>query len=382
MNILFTSDQYTPAVNGVVTHVKFIREELERRGHTVYILTAKRKGSKKEKNVFFAPSIPFLLRPIDPIIVPFTPNTMKEIDNIQFDIIHNHFFTTGIVGMKLAKERNVPIMATLHLTYKTYFDWILPHISRFFYPLADKIAREYLNRHDFVAAPSGKGKKELEKIGVKTPVEVIHNGIYLPNMHDTNSTHFMEKHGIKKDTPVVIVAGRIDRGKNFDLAVEAFSIVKKAIPDAKLLIAGDGPERPTIEKLVAEKGLTDSVIFTGMLDKKGVYEAYKSSTLMLFASDSDMLPTVIIEAFSFALPVVSIREDAPLELVKDNKNGIVCSKNATSLADGIIEVLRNPSKLKRLSEDALASSKLYSLERNVDNLLKKYEELIKTKSRG
>lgn len=380
MKILFTTDQYTPAVNGVVTHVRFLREELTKRGHTVYILTAKRKGSKKEENVFFAPSIPFLLRPIDPIIIPFTPKVMKEIEALDFDIIHNHFFTTGIMGMQLAKQRNVPIMATLHLTLKTYFDWILPHISRPFYPLSDKIAREYLNRHDFVAAPSGKGKKELEKIGVKTPVEVIHNGIYLPNMHDTNATQFMEKHNISKNTPVVIVSGRIDRGKNFDLAVEAFAIVKKKIPDSKLLLAGDGPERPNIEKLVTEKGLTDSVIFAGMLDKRGVYEAYKSSTLMLFASDSDMLPTVIIEAFSFALPVVTIREDAPLELVKDDKNGIVCSKSATSLGEGMIKILNNPSGLKRLSENALSSSKLYSLERNVDNLLKKYEELIRAKS--
>ena len=90
MNILFASDHYTPSINGIVTHILLLRRELEKRGHNVYILTARRPDSKDEKNVIYTPSVNFPLHKVDQIPIPFTPNVTKRLNDLKIDIIHNH----------------------------------------------------------------------------------------------------------------------------------------------------------------------------------------------------------------------------------------------------------------------------------------------------
>src|SRR5690606_21965536 len=88
-------------------------------------------------------------------------------------------------------------------------------------------------------------------------------------------------------------------------AIEAFAIVRRTIEGAVLTIAGEGPERPRLERLAAELGVSDKVKFAGRLDRSAMAALYRDADLMLNPSTVDNMPNSILEAYAAGVPVVS-----------------------------------------------------------------------------
>lgn len=164
MTILFVSDHYKPTVNGIVSHILALREELQKRGHRVIILTTKQKGRKREKDVFFLPSVPFILHPTDSFALPFAPYLENKLSRLPIDIVHSHLFMTGYAGTRIARKRQIPSVVTLHTLFREYMQTLPPAnkeiVTNVF---TDMVARNYLDKYDGVIAPSQKALSELKK---------------------------------------------------------------------------------------------------------------------------------------------------------------------------------------------------------------------------
>ncbi len=378
MNILFASDHYSPSINGIVTHVLLLREELEKRGHNVYILTAKRPDSREEKNVIYTPSFNFPLHKVDQIPVPFTPKVRKRLKNLKIDVIHNHLFATAIMGMTMSKQRNIPMIATYHILFQTYASWVMPKAIA--QPFTDIMAWPYFKYHDLVIAPSEKAEKDLLRILPSKKVRTVLNGIKFPDEKKLSEDKFLKRFGLTKTDKIVITPGRVDVGKNVDLALKAFALTVKKLPDVKLVIAGDGPQRPKMEELSKKLNIEKNVIFTKALTQTEIFEAYKASYCVLFTSTADILPTVLIEAFSLGKPAVSVHEDAVTSLVLDNKTGLLSDITPESLSKNLVKLLSDKTLYKKLSTQCSTHAKNFSIEKYVDELLLIYKEFIDKKN--
>lgn len=115
---------------------------------------------------------------------------------------------------------------------------------------------------------------------------------------------FDVKTGKEDNSFMVLSAGKLIRIKGFDLAIKAFKIFSASTPDAKFIIAGDGPELKNLRNLVSELGIEDKVFFSGWLPREKLLQKMISSDIFLFASLRDGGGEVVVEAMALGKPVV------------------------------------------------------------------------------
>jgi len=375
------TDQYPPFVGGVARHVLLVKTELEKRGHTITVLTTDFGKKKVETNVYTLPSVPFPLRRLDPMVIPFNPELESKLEKLPFDIVHNHLFMSGFMGLRIAKKKTIPSLVTLHLLFNTYVNWILP-FPKTWYPFTDRVARYYFNKHDAVDAPSTKAYKELQRLHLSAELKLIYNGINLPDPRNVNENLFFDTFHVDKKDPLIAIIGRIDPEKNVDLTVKAVAKVRMKIPNIKLAIVGDGQLRPQVEKVVDALDMRKSVLFTGYVDQAMVASINKASQIILFASVGDTLPTVLIEGMSLEKPIIAVNDLAIVDLVHNKKNGIIVNKSADEMAEGIITLLEDDKLRLQYGKASYEFSKAFSIQNHVDNLENFYRELIEKKKRS
>ena len=379
MNILFVTDHYTPTVNGIVRHIVSIKQELKKRGHTIYIVAPPtRKKIEKEPNVFRLPAaIPFPLKKGDLFTLPFDPRIENKLLKTPIDIVHSHLLLTGFMGIRIAQKKNIPTVVTLHTLWRHYIDWMVPWgEKKIKYRISDWAARNYFNQYDSIIAPSSKAIDALLEAKVKTPVHLIYNGIDIKTFKKAKTMDLSKlTSATKTKRPTIIMTGRIDKGKNADLAIRAIYKLKKQIPEVLFIMVGDGSEREKIESLLNKYNLKNNVIITGFVDQSMIASLNKSADVALFTSDTDTLPTVLIEAAASGKPVVSVYDKAVVDIVRHEKNGYLVPKDTQAIADALQRLLTNQNLRKQygIKSESIASD--FSITKNAIQLEKLYKEL-------
>lgn len=377
MRILFVTDQYKPAVNGIVTHLILLREELEKREHEVWIVAPNfGKKTEPEPHVLRLPSVVFPPRPVDRFTIPFNRNVEKQLADLHFDVVHNQLFLMGYLGSRLAKKQNLPNLTTLHTPFTQFVRWSFPYLLRYSLPSLNFLMRRYFRHYDLVLCPSARSADELLEAHIKAPVKVLHNGIKLDRFEKANSKLFYETFKVEKKRPIISWVGRVESGKNADLAVLAHKEVIKKVPDALLVIVGGGILLEKTRLLVQKERLEESVLFTNVQKSEIVASLNKAAQLFLFTSDTDNLPTVVIEAMACGIPIVALRDKAVLDLVEEGENGYFTTKDSHDIAKKTLEILTDSKKQKKLGEESHKKSLGFSVEKYTDTLLAIYEKLI------
>lgn len=129
---------------------------------------------------------------------------------------------------------------------------------------------------------------------------------------------------------------------NVGCAIRAFQQVQKEYPDARLIVAGDGSERPNLERLVAELALRN-VQFRGELTQEEMWAAYSEADIYLNSPNIDNMPGSILEAFAAGTPVISTAAGGIPLIVADGESGLLSPVgNSAALAANALRILRNP----------------------------------------
>jgi glycosyltransferase involved in cell wall biosynthesis len=145
----------------------------------------------------------------------------------------------------------------------------------------------------------------------------------------------------------VITAGRLISAKNVEGILEAIV----GIPEAGLVILGDGPERPRLESLVERLGIGSRVHFAGRRDFEETHGFLAASDLFVLNSIYEGLPHVALEAMAHGLPVVATAVGGTPEVVEDGVNGrLVPPNDPQKLREVLGEVVRNSELRRRLGE--------------------------------
>lgn len=144
------------------------------------------------------------------------------------------------------------------------------------------------------------------------------------------------------DKTVLCSCGRFARVKGFDTAVEAAGILKKNKIDFIWYFVGDGPERNNLENKIAEHGLRDNIIITGM--QKNPYPYMAGCDIYVQPSYEEAMPVTVIEAHRLGKPVVTTATVGGEKLVENDVNGIVCEINPEAIAESISNLIRDKEK--------------------------------------
>jgi glycosyltransferase involved in cell wall biosynthesis len=182
--------------------------------------------------------------------------------------------------------------------------------------------------------------------------------------------------------PIIGLIGRLSWEKGVDIFLHAASRVVAEIPNARFLVVGEGPDKDKLEQLVDELNIRESVSMLGRRDDMA--SIYASLDVMVSASRQEGLPMAILEGMANSLPLVASAVGAVPTVVLDGRTGIlVPAEKPDALAAGIIDLLRDPAKRKRLGTAARRRvEEEYSAERMTNDYLQVYAEAIEVVTRG
>lgn len=369
MNIGLFSETYYPEINGVATSVYMLKNELEKRGHNVYVFTTTTPGAPEyEHNVFRVPSIPFIFITERRVGLFYQPKLAHVIRKLNLDIIHTHTeFSLGIFGRIMAKEQGLPVVHTYHTIYEDYTHY-LTHFKALD-KRAKAFARTYTklccNTVEQVIVPTEKTRKLLLNYSVHKDISVVPTGIDLSKFEKSRYAReeieeLKQNYGIKPEDKVMLYIGRVSQEKNIGEIIEAMPGYMPDRKNVKFLIVGSGPALSGLEQMVEQLGLSDQFIFAGAKpwDKIGLY--YQLGDVFVSASKSETQGLTYIEAMASGLPVVA-REDKCLEdILEQGRNGYSFT-DVKGLYYGLDQVLF-ADQITKYSENAIDMVSKYSMQ--------------------
>ena len=330
MKIAIFVETYLPYLNGVVTHVKILRDGLVNNGHEVLIVTADKrvKDHVIEDGVLRCPAIEVKRLYGYGISSPISSTLKKMVREFDPDIIHiQQEFGIGLAGIRASRELNVPLVYTLHTMYDDYIYYVAPR------PLTDvakRISHNYIRfiarRADIITGPSKKCVDYLKAAGVHRKVHVIPNSVELENFTDEAITPeqraaIRERFAIPEDAFVACFCGRIGREKGVDNLLKLWKDQMSKFDNAYLIIIGNGPEREELIELSKSLGIDDKVFFTGAVNHEDVPPYYACANVYVTASLSEMYSISMLEAQASGLPVVQYLDPDNADQIKVGVNG-------------------------------------------------------------
>lgn len=155
--------------------------------------------------------------------------------------------------------------------------------------------------------------------------------------------------GVRADETLICWSGRLDPVKGFEEMLAGFRLAD--LPAARLLLAGDGPYRPVVERLIHEHGLAGRVLLLG--ERSDVAALLRTSDLFLFCSRTEGLPNAVLEAMAAALPIVATDVPGCRDLIRHGETGwLVQAGSPESIAGGIHQMVSDSSHARRLGMNA------------------------------
>ncbi len=222
---------------------------------------------------------------------------------------------------------------------------------------------------DDIAAVSGKGKDLWSRRAHLGPdrVRVVYNSTEIPSLVEVAETSAAVRRelGIPLEARVVGVSAALVPIKGHACLLRAFAGVVERVPDAMLVLAGDGPQRARLESLTGELDLGEHVLFLGhRTDIRRVVQAYDVVSL---ASVTESLPFSLLEGMSYGKPAVATAVGGVPELVLDGVNGyVVPPRDAEAMRDALVRILTDEEAMARMGVEARRSvERTFSAERMI-----------------
>lgn len=418
MKIAITTDLYYPMINGVAVFAHNLAKGLARQGHDVMVICPSFSGKKHRTKrdgvtTVYVRSIRFPLYPdqINEVsegreflgfslprlayknglwlaISPY--NEMKKaLDRFHPDVIHSQTAEgVAIAARRYAEKYNIPLVATGHAYPDNITGQrkILKPIKK---PL-DAVLRVYmasfLKHSEYATMPTEMAIEDLvpkNRKHFKVTVEPLSNGVDLSQFGPKKvAKKYFRKYKIPENVPIVLYVGRVDPEKSIGEVVLAFEEVAQQIPEAVMVVAGDGTDRKRLMDLAESLGLKERVRFLGRVMPPDLMEIYRMATVFVTASTTETQGIVLIEAAATGLPLVAVDAGAVRELCQNRKNGALCRpKDTLQMARAIMRIIKDRELRQSYSEGSLEIAKKHDLNRTLQRFEEIYEEAIVLKGK-
>jgi len=381
VRVLLISDVYFPRVNGVSTSIRTFRQDIAQCGVETVLVAPQYDVA--------APDTETGLLRVPSAGVPGDPEDrrmrwgalMRTLDTLrrdEFDLVHIHTpFIAHYAGARFAREANLPCVATYHTFFEEYIHHYvpaMPHgIGRF---LARAFTRSQCRDVQALIAPSDPMRDILLEYGVSTAIHVLPTGLPADRFMAGDATRFRVQSGIPLDRPLMTYIGRVAHEKNIDFLVRVFTQVRQSVPNAMLVIAGEGPARESLRERVAGLKLEDHVHFAGYLDRNsGLLDCYAAANVFAFASRTETQGLVLLEAMAQGAPVVSTAELGTRSILKPGCGALVVPEKQDEFAAAVVRVLQDPDLQKELGDRGRAYARTWSSSTMARRLADLYDSL-------
>ena len=381
MKVLITTDLFVTNTNGVVTSVRNLMGELQKKGHEVRVLTvSERPRSHHEDNIYYIKSLPLgVVYPDVRMPISYRHRYIRELIAWKPDVIHSQceYFSYQFAGY-IAKKTGAPIVHTYHTLYEQYATYIFP-TQKMGEWVVGGLSKMRLRKAEVIVAPTQKVENVLRGYGLHNPIHVVPSGIAL-DQHKERITpeERAEKRkelGIPEDHTVLLNLGRLGTEKNLQELLQLLAVALAHTKKLTLLIVGDGPARKELEEQAQKLGITDHVIFTGMVPPEQVHKYYQLGDIFVSASTSETQGLTYIEAAANGLPLLCRRDPCLDGVLVEGRNGYEYEAE-DEFCQLLDTILQNPAWVKTAGEESTQIASLYDKDQFAEKIEGLYEKVI------
>ena len=347
MRVTHVYKDYYPVIGGIENHVRSLAEEQVRRGHEVTVLAASqsRRGTTRMVNgvrVVLAPRLATFCS------TPLCPTLAGHLRRQPSDLFHLHFPHPPGELARLALGGRTPTVITYHSDIVR---------QRRLLQLYEPLLRRVLGQADRILVTSAPYLRSSPYLpALRHKCDVVPLGIdverFAGNGPDGLRLRARQRYGLAPDAFVIVFVGRLRYYKGLDHLLRALVMV----PEARLLLVGDGPLRRSLVRLAGELGVSKRVIFTGEVADEELPSCYRAGDLFALASTlrAEAFGTSLVEAMASGLPVISTEVASGTSWV--NQAGttglVVPPADAPRLADAIRVLLDDRELRARMGRAA------------------------------
>ncbi|HLZ63849.1 MAG TPA: glycosyltransferase [Ktedonosporobacter sp.] len=378
----------TKDAGGMNVYMRQLAQELGSRNITVDIFT-RWSHETTPQIVQLSPQVRVIhikAGPLAPIhkhdLYQYLPTFANNIEEFRrkegggYDVIHSHYWLSGVAGLQLARQWDVPHVIMFHT---------LAHLKQLARPnepeppLRLEMERKLIQQVDCIIAATAEERTQIIRYcgATAAQVEVIACGVDLKRFAPQDRVQAREQLGLPQDRPILLFAGRLDPFKGPDLLLQAAAMMEE---QAEIVIVGgklSGDE--DVEKLQAlaeELHIQDRVRFLGALPQQEMPMMYSAADVTVVPSYHEIFGLAAVESLACGTPVVATRAGGLTTVVSHGETGFLVPRCPGFFAERLDTLLRDPELYGQMRAASRASVVQFSWKHIAANVHHLYDELV------
>jgi glycogen(starch) synthase len=382
--ILMLSWEYPPRIiGGLARHVEGLSRALASLGHEVHVVTLDFPGAPAEESSGSlyvhrvavgvpAPSFHTWVLLFNHFFEKRAGQLARQYGSPE--VVHMHDWLTASGGVAVKHLLRVPLVMTFHSTESS-------RSSSSGSPESSMVeGLEWWGSYEAARVVAVSNWMRSEVVSeFKIPPE---KAVSIPNAVDiakyekqVDVAAARSRWHVGPGEKLVTAVGRLTSQKGFDDLIKAYPKIRRSVPNARLLVVGDGYMRGELEALAEREEVKEGTTFAGFVSDPDLVEAVKASDAVVVPSRFEPFGIIALEAMAAGVPVVVSRVGGLAEIVDDSVDGLeVEPNNPDSIADATVRVLSDSALASRLAAKASEKVRTFSWESSARKTLEAYED--------
>ena len=365
LNILVINwqDITNPFGGGAEVHLHEIFKRVVARGHRVTLLCSRYEGAAWHEVMDGLRIVRTGSRNLFNFHVPRAYRALAR--ETRFDIVVDDLNKIPFYTPLFVKE---PILALVHHFFGTSIYLEVPFLPASYVYLSERLV-PWVYRTTPFAAVSESSKKELAEMGIRSDIQLLPNGIDIAQYPLDSSS--------KSEKPLVGYFGRVKKYKSIDHVLQAWPRVLERVPEARLLIIGDGEHRPALEALAGSLGIEKSVEFLGYVSHADKISHLNRLWVAVNPSPKEGWGLTVIEANACGVPVVAADSPGLRDSVVDGDTGrLYPYGDIDALAERLVALLKNEKHRKEMSRKARQWAERFSWDVSAEKAIEIIDRIV------
>jgi D-inositol-3-phosphate glycosyltransferase len=372
---------------GMNVYVRDLSQELACRGHHVDVYTRSQNADAPRINKKLGPGVRVIHVPTGPErpydkhrVYDHLPEfvdgvlTQAETDEVQYDVLHSHYWLSGAAARELRRSWSAPIVHMFHTLgkMKNVVAQKRPREQETDRRVA--VEKDIVDFADALIAATPAEQDQLTQLYGADPrkIHVISPGVDVDRFHPIPPAHAKQRIGIRSDCRIILFVGRIEPLKGIDHLLGAIAHVVDRLPELRdricVPIIGGEPHRideddemVRLQGLREELGIRDVVTFLGSKNQDTLQYYYSAAEMVVMPSDYESFGMVALEAMACGTPVIASDVGGLAFLVKDGRTGYrVPAGDTEALAERIAHLLTDELSRRRVGQRAECWAQSYA----------------------
>ena len=317
--------------------------------------------------------------------------SFAESKNIHYDLIHSHYWMSGLAAIELSQTWNIPFLHMFHtlVLMKNRIAQTPQEMEGDYRILGEKKVISKANR---IIAATLAEKSQLEFLyeAPSSKISVIPPGVDTRHFYPIPKDEAKEVVGVPEDSHTILFVGRIEPLKGIDKLIQAIAIIQKngelrCCPHNLVIIGGEPNAKPEdmnaemarLQDMVEDLGIENFVIFLGKQDQQLLPYYYSASEIVVMPSHYESFGMVALEAMACGTPVVASQVGGLAFLVRDGETGFVVPGNDVQmLAKRLVELIKDKDLRNKLGNKSAEYAQLYAWEIISEKMIEVYNQVL------